>query len=88
MQVEHQNALFLRAEEKSFKNPQGDTIEYMHAYILGDDDEYIKATVLKDIQQDVLELAPRSEFSCVVSITERERSDGSTYLSKKITDIS
>jgi len=58
MEVEHKNALFITAEEKSFKNGKGDTIEYMTFSILGDKDEYIKGTVAKDIQQDVLELTP------------------------------
>jgi len=88
MLTQHSNALFLSAEEKSFKNKDGEVIEYMRAKLLGDENEYIECTVQKEIQEDVLQLDPRTEVSAEISITEEVGWNNQPKLKKRLIGIS
>jgi len=87
MKVAHENALYLSAEEKSFKNKAGEEIEYMKAFFLGDDNKVIECNVVQELRQEVLDAEPRSSCSIELEVTEEQGYSGA-YLKKRLVAFS
>lgn len=86
MLVRHENAIFLGAEEKSFKNNKGDTINFVKFRLLGDDNDLIEGSVDIGIHEQALAIEPRTEITCEIQVTEEAGKNGS-YLKKRLMQV-
>jgi len=86
MKVISEDCLFLDAERVSFKGENGD-VEYVKMKYVDGDNNFIEATVHKDIVVEVLQLDPRETIRVELEIEEKSGKRG-TYLKRTVLGVS
>ena len=83
-----EDALFLRKEEKSFTNEQGTKIEFTKVTFLDGENNYIEATLDKEVEKEGGSEFPEPREECTIDyeVTEEQGKRGA-YLKKKVFGI-